>query len=177
MAKKFLFVYPNPFIHLDHDGYPAGACPCDMPEHVGMTTRRLVGAEFDPDGTFLLEKLSQEESRYRDARQQTRFKFDFTAPTMLPVTEYYKDRLRHGEILPADAATAALGGIKFVPAAEALAKSKAEAAAKWIAMMGPGEKPDGIDSLDKDIAAMGAQPAPQPMPRMTETPKTTKEVK
>jgi hypothetical protein len=164
MAKKFLYVYPNPFIHIDHDGVPAGACQCDMPEHVGMTTRKWVGAELDPEGTKLLEKLSSEELRYRDARQQTRFKFDFSAPTMLPITEYYKDRLRHGEILPADKSTATLGGLEFVPPIEALAKSKAAALKKWEAMAGPGEKPEFIDSLDAAITTIG---------RMVDAPKST----
>jgi hypothetical protein len=176
MAKKFLLVYPNPFIALDHDGFPAGACQCDMAEHVGMTSRRWVGAELDDKATFLLEKLSPEELRYRDARQQTRFRFDFSEPTRLPVTEYYRDRLRHSEILCADEATAKLAGLKFVAPAEALAKAKADAAAKWIAMMGPGEKPDGIDLLDTAMAAIGAAPAAAP-PAKFETPKSTKEVK
>jgi len=177
MAKKFLLVYPNPFIALDHDGMPAGACQCDMAEHVGMTVRKWVGAELDAAGTFLLEKLSAEELRYRDARQQTRFKFDFSAPTMLPVTEYYKDRLRGSEILCADKASAKLGGLEFVAPIEALAKSKADAAKKWIAMHGPGETADGIDSLDAAIAAIGGAPASEMRPlAKTETTKS-KEVK
>jgi hypothetical protein len=164
MAKKFLLAYPNPFIHLDHDGYPAGACPCDMPEHVGMTTRRWVGAELDPAATMLLEKLTEEERRYRDARQQTRFLFTFSEPTKLPVTEYYKDRLRHGEILPADADSARLGGIDFMPPAQALAQAKTDACAKWVALMGPGEKPELVDALDSAIASIGTTAAP-PAPR------------
>lgn len=175
MAKKFLLVYPNPFIAIDHDGMPAGACPCDMPEHVGMTSRQWVAAELDPQGTVLLEKLSAEELRYRDARQQTRFKFAFGEPTKLPITEYYKDRLRSTELLAADKDTAHAAGLEFIAPADALAKSKAAALKKWAALHGPGEKPEGIDLLDKDIAAMGTAQQPT-APKQAESPKS-KEVK
>lgn len=167
MAKKTLLVYPNPFVHMDHDGYPAGACPCDMPEHVGMTTRKWVGAELDKGGTFLLEKLSKEELHYRDARQQTRFKFNFAEPTLLPVTEYYKDRLAglnilDQEILPANEETARIAGVKFVDPKAALAKAKAAATARWAAETGTDEEPEGIGVLDAAIAKLGAAPTQSP---------------
>lgn len=158
MAKKHLFVYPNPFIHLDHDGYPAGACPCDMLEHVSETVRKFVGASLDGKNTFLLEKLSIEEAQYRNARQQTRFVFDLSAPTMLPVTEYYKDRLRAGEILPADERTAIIAGVKYVHPREALRAAKEAALKQWRAE-NPTEDPEGIDSLDGELAKLEPAPA------------------
>jgi hypothetical protein len=162
MAKKTFKVYPNPYVYIDHDGYPAGACPCDMPEHVGMTSRRFVGAKLDSEETRLLEKLSKEESRYRDARQQTRFAFDFSEPTTLPVTEYYRDRLNSSELIAADAETHKQTSIvgDFVSPKDALAKAKAAAVKRWAAERGDAEKPEGIDSLDAAIAAIGGTSAP-----------------
>lgn len=165
MAKKFFYAYPNPFIHLDHDGYPAGVCPCDMPEHVGMLVRKWVGASLDHENTFLTEKLSQEERRYRDPRQQTRFKFNLAEPTMLPVTEYYRDRFRGREILPADAATARLAGVPFVDPIEALRAEKVAAIARWRAENGPDETPEGIGHLDVAIASLGAPAQPSGGPQ------------
>lgn len=163
MAKFFL-VYPNPFIHMDHDGYPAGVCHCDLLEHVG-NVRKWVGARLDQDQTTPLEKLSKEETGYRFARQQTRFSFDFSEPTRVPVTEYYRDRLRGGEILPADAATHKLAGLEgdFVPARQALAKAKEEALKLWRANYGPDERPALIDALDVNVAALQAIQTPAPV--------------
>lgn len=160
---KTLSVYPNPFLHLDHDGYPAGVCPCDMVEHVGMTRRVWVGARIDPDQTFMLEKLTEEERRYRDARQQTRFKFEFSEPTTVLLTEYYKDRLRAHEIIPANIEAHMDAGMlrkDYLPPAEALAKAKAACLKQWAAETGSDEKPKFVDVLDSAIAALGAPPTP-----------------
>lgn len=158
---KIFKVYPNPFIHLDHDGYPAGACHCDQVHHVGMTTRRFVGATLDSEQTMLLEKLSKEELQYRNARQQTRFKFTFDEPTTLPVTDYYRDRLRDGEIFAADQETWKLmeASGPFVSPRDALAKSKEAAISRWRAETGSSGRPDGIDVLDQSIAALGSPQA------------------
>lgn len=160
---KTLSVYPNPFIHLDHDGYPAGVCPCDMVEHVGMTRRAWVGARIDPDQTFMLEKLTEEERRYRDARQQTRFKFDFSEPTTVLMTEYYKDRLRAREIIPADLETHISAGLlhqDYLPPAQVLELSKAASLKQWKAEHGPDTTPEFLSALDSAIAVLGAPPAP-----------------
>lgn len=159
MAKKFLLVYPNPFLHVDHDGYPNCACPCDMPEHTGMTVRRFVGAKFDQTNTFLLETLTEEELLYRNARQQTRFAFEFAEPTKLPVTEYYKDRVRGGELIAADETTARIGGVAYVEPKQVLADAKAHALKHWAALHGPDEEPELIDAHDKAIEALGVKPA------------------
>lgn len=158
MPTKTLSVYPNPYIAVDHEGYPAGACPCDMPEHVGMTTRKWVGAELDIDQTQLLEQLSAEERLYRNPRQRTRFKFELGEPTSLPVTHYYIDRIRGGELIAANADTARLGGVEFVEPRKALAASKKAACAKWEAENGPGTKPEHIDALDQAPAVPKAAP-------------------
>ena len=179
MAKKMFRVYPNPFLSLDHDGYPASACPCDMLEHVGMTVRKWVGAKLDPANTMLLEKLSVEEARYRDPRQQTRFAFDFSQPTEILVTEYYRDRIRSNEIFCADLETYKLAGIgkveDFIKPEEALKKAKAAALKQWAAERGSDEKPEGVDSLDDAIGALGrSQAASSPQTGPSGDPKPQK---
>ncbi len=146
MATKRLSVFPNPYLALDHDGYPAGACQTDRMEHVGETVRSWVGAAIDEKQTFHTEKLSTFEQAFRFPTQQTRFRFDLVNPTMLPVTQYYRDRVRDGELIPADAVTAKLCEVPFVEPREALAKAKAAAIADWRARYQ--EAPELVDALD-----------------------------
>ncbi len=147
MAKsKRILVYPNPYMHLDHDGYPAGATPTDRMEHVGETVRSWVGAKLDQDQTFHTENLSSDEQAFRFPRQQTRFKFELSTPTELPVTQYYRDRIRDGELFVADEASAKECGFAFTDPKKALHAAKAAAIASWKASYG--ELPEFVDALD-----------------------------
>lgn len=153
MGKRQFLVYPNPFIHLDHDGYPAGATPCDMHEHVGLV-RKWVGAELDTEQTKPIEKF--EPGDLRTPRQVTRFRFRFDAPTALPCTPYYADRIRDGELIPADETTARYVGIAFRDPAEVLEEAKTKAIDDWKARE---EEPEHVDVFDAAIAALG-KPVP-----------------
>lgn len=164
--KKNFAVYPNPYIAIDHDGYPAGACPADGPEHVGMTVRKWVGATLDSAETMLLERLTKEERQYRDARQQTRFKFHFEEPTQIPNTEYYKDRIQTRELIAADRETHVMAGGKpdeFREPIAVLQASKAAALKQWSAERGPGATPEHINVLDQLMSRLTVNPA-QDMP-------------
>lgn len=165
MGKRQFLVYPNPFIHLDHDGYPAGATPCDRLEHVGITTRKWVGAELDAEQTKPIEQF--EPGDLRTPRQITRFRFHFAEPTALPTTPYYADRIRDGELIAADEATARYVGVKFRSPADALAAAKDKAIADWQAR--EGEAPPNVDAFDTEVAKAG-KPTPKVVPAQASAP-------
>lgn len=98
--QQSLRVLPNPyaFIHPEHG--PQGACPVDNGGRWGV--RRWVGAELDSELTVITEdRESLKGADYRDNRQVTVFKFSLE-PVTVPATAYYRDRLRDGDLVPAD---------------------------------------------------------------------------
>jgi hypothetical protein len=106
--KRTLLVLPNPFIHLDEDGEPMGACPAD-PVHAGKR-RMWIGAELDPVRTVVEKrpptagKARLADADDRDLDQVTKFSF-VTQPVEIPMTTYYLQRIRDGELLAADRQT------------------------------------------------------------------------
>lgn len=142
-----LAVYPNPFAAFDGNGVPCGVCPRD-PEADAGGPGRFVGARVDPKRTEVLQDFAALHSkRYgaklgaavakheiRSPRQKTVYEYMGVAssdpdlgaklaakePIQVPATKFYKDRLREGALLPADAVTAQACRLpSFVPIAEA----------------------------------------------------------
>lgn len=142
-----LAVYPNPFAAFDGSGIPCGVCPRD-PEADAGGPGRFVGARIDPKRTEVLQDFAAlHTKRYgaklgalvakheiRSPRQKTVYEYmgiassdpDLGAklaakdPIEIPATKFYKDRLREGALLPADAATAQACRLpSFIPVAEA----------------------------------------------------------
>lgn len=145
-----LAVYPNPFAAFDRHGIPCGVCPRD-PEADAGGPGRFVGARVDPKRTEVLQDFAAlHTKRYgaklgalvakheiRSPRQKTVYEYMGVAssdpelgaklaakdPILVPATKFYKDRLREGALLPADAATAQACKLPaFVPIAEAYAR-------------------------------------------------------
>jgi hypothetical protein len=127
-----LRVYPNPWLARDRDGVPCAVVPTD-PEYDGGGPGRFVGARLDHNATQVLQDFGEMgKHELRSPMQRTRYLYQgiassdpqlarllfATEPVALPVTRYYKLRLREGALLPADAETAALGKVRFVPAGE-----------------------------------------------------------
>ena len=112
-------VLPNPFSAFDKEGAPCGICPRD-PDGDGGAPGRFVGARVDRDNTEKLQKFKNPQHEIRSEMQRTRYeylgipnidpelaqKLATKEPIRLPVTKYYKDRLREGSLLAADQATA-----------------------------------------------------------------------
>jgi hypothetical protein len=144
-----LKVYPNPFAAFDKNGVPCGLCPRD-PEADAGGPGHFVGARVDKTNTKVLQDFAAEyEKRWgknlaavlarnetRTPRQATFYEYmglssldpnlaDLLAardPIELPVTRYYKDRLREGSLIPADRETAALAKMaRFQEPADLLA--------------------------------------------------------
>lgn len=105
MPEATLLVVANPYCALDEEGNPVGAL-----RRTDLGPEALIGAvrSVAPDGTRTLVWLDE--------------------PKAIPANQTHRRWLQHGEILPADEATAREVGIAFVPVAEALAKAKANAA-------------------------------------------------
>src|SRR5688572_8192428 len=106
LPKRTLNVLANPWIHLDHQGRPAGATPMD----VGPGQKVFVGAELDTEQTQIVDRPGRGE--LRSHVQDTVWKFS-DEPAVVPATPYYIRRLRSGELLAADKQSARIAGVEF----------------------------------------------------------------
>jgi hypothetical protein len=128
-----LKVYPNPFAAFDKNGVPCGVCPRDPDADAGGPGH-FVGARLDTVNTKILQDFrAMNARRYGAAMGAALAAHEIRSPIQatfyeymgvpscdpelaeklagkdaveLPVTKYYKDRLREGSLLAADAATA-----------------------------------------------------------------------
>lgn len=160
-SKRELVVFANPWVALDHKGRACGACACDPVHHT--PDRRFVGAEVDMERTKLLRNPRPGDV-LRSVPQDTVWKFD-TGPVKLPITGYYKDKIRKGDLIAADAETAALAGIAFVDPTKTLAAAKASAIQAFDSMYGSGayehlegERATAAKALE-EAAKAAAEPA------------------
>lgn len=114
-------------VTIDHRGVPCGVCPLDIYEHTPNAYPGMgVGAAVHPTKTVVTQELHPQDN-LRSARQTTVWEFlgvdaeDTELPKLLaakdpieiPCTNYYVQRLQHGELIAADEKTAAAGGLKF----------------------------------------------------------------
>lgn len=134
-------VYPNPFAAFDKDGHPCGVCPRD-PESDGGGPGQFVGARIDSKETKVLQDFGKSAKfgdhaahELRTPLQRTKYSYlgissmDPELPTLLankepveiPVTSYYKERLREGSIVAADLETAQRARTPFTPPAQLFA--------------------------------------------------------
>src|SRR4051812_649865 len=116
LPKKTIRVFPNPWGFIHHDIGPQGRCHEDTGGR--GTTPRYIGSEPCPEKTV---KLADYESQPNETRLDTwlsvfRF-FALDASLLKPAkgfedgielakTPYYLDRLRDGDLIPADALSA-----------------------------------------------------------------------
>lgn len=125
---KTLLVVANPYAALDAAGNPAGLVPKDPStsrdgSHVGAT-RRITS----------VEKVAKNELRSPNVTTEITFSSE---PVEVPSTEYYRRKIRRGELLAADQSTATAANLeKFVPPAKALAAAKKAAVDDYIATHG-----------------------------------------
>lgn len=129
-----LRVYPNPWAAFDKNGVPCAVCPRDPDADAGGPGQ-FVGARIDRKNTKVLEDFAAgyvakfgsalakriAEQEHRSPRQATFYqylgiesfdqqlaeKLAAKEPVEIPATKYYKDRIREGALIAADAETAA----------------------------------------------------------------------
>lgn len=149
---RILNVVPNPWIHIDHQGRPAGACPMDT----APGSKAFVGARVSHTKTQILSKGIR---GIQDSVQDTVWEFDL-APQPVPDTPYYRTRLRCGEVLPADeAASRAAGHSEFLPPDKALTAARERAIAEFNAHHGTGAF-EALEAERKAAEALDAKPEP-----------------
>ncbi len=113
ITVRTLWVLPNPWAAIDHLGRPAAAVPVDPVDH-DPHNRRWVGATCEA-------KLVKPAQRQRIGSQivvvaEAEYDLEWTftdAPVRLPNTPYYRERVKRGELLAADKATAAACNVKL----------------------------------------------------------------
>jgi hypothetical protein len=134
---KLISVLPNPWLALDANGCPCAVVPFDV--HVHAPTRRWVGAKLSVEQTReqLTERIGKYTQVTQDSRHAHRWTFA-TDPVQIPVSDYYTDRIRCGELVVADSASAELLGVPFREPAAFLAASKAKAISDYDAQHGAG---------------------------------------
>ncbi len=142
LRKKPLRVLPNPwtFIHPDHG--PQGHVHVDTGGRGSEPS--YVGSEIDRERTKITEVRPEKDPRPH--RQVTVFRFpalndtldgpskDFADGIEVPRSPYYLDRLRDGDLVPADKATADAFPCRF----SSLAEARAAGIAACDALHGPG---------------------------------------
>jgi hypothetical protein len=151
---KTLRVHPNPYLHLDHEGRPAGACPFDPDEHDGSSLR-YVGA------TRVTTETRREDPR-RGITAQHDYTWEFSKEAVVvPATDYYRRAIRSGELLAADVETfVEAGGARehFIEHPHALRHSKHGACARHKA--NHGEHPEAALAHWADAPATADAVAP-----------------
>lgn len=151
IRQATLVVWANPYLVLDHLGRPAGACSRErLPMHVNSHPG-YIGCECVASAP---EKLPPGHAGTPD--QDTCWHFS-RQPVTVPDNPYYRQKLRYGEVFPADEKTARTCGMKFVPLDEAVSAAKAAAVARWESYFG--EKPEDVDPYARPKPAGKESPA------------------
>lgn len=117
MSKEYLRVYANPWLHVDHEGRPCCAVArTDAPEIPGEMRGRWVGAT--PKITVEGESVTVGTlTGYVGGEPSHEVEWEFTdeaqlVPNFGSAGGYYRDRIREGALVLADAADAKRLGIK-----------------------------------------------------------------
>lgn len=129
MQAKTLKVHCNPYLHLDHEGRPAGAFPEEFnPRAPG---RNYVGAfrrSRETEKAVTMARFTVQPAKHEHW-------FDFVAEAVVvPNTIYYQRAVKTGELIAADPETCVAVGLHknhHAPVADVLAQHRAKAAANW----------------------------------------------
>jgi hypothetical protein len=123
-SHETLLVYAVPFSALDANGMPAGAVRYDP------ATGRVNAVHFIGCARHhrLVERRRRNEGR--QSVYATSFRYDL-APEAITHTDYHVQRIRHGELIPANAATAKIAGVPFVAPTTAFERARYVAIRNW----------------------------------------------
>lgn len=155
--QAILNVLPNPWAAVDGSGRPSGTYPEEPSQEGGVwgfdeTRKRFIGAALEHEAG------------------ETRIVFG-AEPVRVYASLHYRNAVKSGELLAADAATARACGIDFVEPAEVIARSKAARAAEWFAERGepapwlaeaaPAAAPETLEAPTPAPAPADASAAPE----------------
>lgn len=141
-------VFSNPWAAIDHKARPSGAVLMDPVEH-NPQGGKYVGAKLKAVQTS--PRQTRKVGRYTEVLQEAAHDriWEFSrAPADIPsvrggVSDYYRDRIRTNDLIPADEACATAAGVKFIDPALVIASSRAKRKSEWDAQHGVGS----FDSL------------------------------
>lgn len=173
---KTLYVFPNPYGHLDHKGRLAGACPQaeGRRQDGAKPSRKLVGAELKMvPGSYESRDVDGD---YRQSRADVFFQFDAVGPVAVNVETdiagWYDQRHKNGEVFVCEGADA-------LPI-EALASARLKACAEFKAAYGSEPDSAGWESqfaLDTVVEEAAKALAADRKSREVEAPKPVDHVK
>lgn len=129
MPKPSLRVVPNPYRHIDHNGYPAAAFPRDFQSSAGR--RLYVGASLDREAAVVHERRGEGDPR-APTRETNRWRFRLE-PVDIEDTPHHRMGIRSGSLLPADERThrLVLKSAKYIGWETRLEEAKTKAVAMW----------------------------------------------
>jgi hypothetical protein len=132
LVARILKVHCNPWLSMDSLGRPMGACPKErLTIHVGQR-QGFIACSLVAGKP---EKLPK--GHAGTPAQDTCYHFSRNIVQVVDGPNgYYRDRLKAGEIFPADKTTAKIAGVKFVPFETALEDARQKAIAKFRAAHG-----------------------------------------
>jgi len=128
--QRTLRVVPNPYCALDGEGRPAGLVPKEreMVHRFANVHAGYVGGRWELDPEVPPTDYGRGDPRYPSRPVVARFD---SGEVSLADTIYYRDRIRCGELIAADAETARTVGVPLVPVDEALVIARQTAALQW----------------------------------------------
>jgi hypothetical protein len=153
-SRKVLLVFPVPFAALDPEGMPSAAVRFDPPtgrkgevHFIGATRKNT-----------LVEKRKREEGR--QSLYVTSFEYDLM-PQRITHTDYHVQRIRQGDLIAADQATAKIAGVPFAQPEVAFERARYAAIARWEQQYG---EPPPVESWPELRLLLPGHDAPSTAP-------------
>jgi hypothetical protein len=174
LPKKTIRVLPNPWAFIHHELGPQGHCHEDTGGR--GTDPRYIGSEVCPEKTVKLAEYEKEPNETRLDPWLIVFRFPVLGASLLEPakgfeggielakTAYYLDRLRDGDLIPADERSGEHGA-RFA----SLAEAKAAGIASFEANYGPGTFAEAFPAFS-DAVTVAATPSAKAARASRETP-------
>lgn len=158
MKKQTIKVYPNKWLSLDAQGNPCAVVPIDFFEH--GPGRRWVGAKLSANMTApaVLQRVGKLTQEVTPAQFDQIWTFTDDA-VEIPLTKYYVQRLRTGELIVADAESALAAGVAYSDPQKRLEEAKAAAVKAYDAQHGKGAWAAAHETIPETQHSAQNQPA------------------
>jgi hypothetical protein len=174
LPKKTIRVLPNPWAFIHHELGPQGHCHEDTGGR--GTDPRYIGADYDRESTKLVHDYESKPNETRLNIHVQAWEFPVLEASLLKPakgfedgielakTAYYLDRLRDGDLIPADERSGEHGA-RFA----SLAEAKAAGIASFEANYGPGTFAEAFPAFS-DAVTVAATPSAKAARASRETP-------
>lgn len=133
-SSAILTVFPNVYAAADHLGRLSGAVRYD-PDHGKVGVVHFVGSTMQRTPRKGLIRNENKERGVRQTMYDTTFDFQLDEQR-IQHTDYNKRQIRDGSLIPANAETARLGGVRFVDPNIALAEARRKLVQELVSLYG-----------------------------------------